>query len=35
MMPRPPESALGAMILLTALAIGIVLITEALVNLFR
>lgn len=35
MTPRPPDSALGAMVLLTALAVGIVLVTEALTKLLK
>jgi hypothetical protein len=35
MMPRPPESVLGAMLLLTALFFGAVLVTEAFVKLLR
>jgi hypothetical protein len=35
MTPRPPDSAVGAMLLLTALAIGLVLVVEAVANLLR
>lgn len=35
MTPRPPDSALGAMVLLTALAIGLVLGIEALTKLLK
>jgi hypothetical protein len=35
MMPRPPESAIGTALLLTALFFGAVLVTEAFVKLLR
>lgn len=35
MNPTPPDNAIGAMVLLTAIAIGLVLLAETLANWFR